>query len=247
LRKIGVISDVHGNLPALVAALNYLKSQNCEEIIHTGDVVDIGANSRECLEMLLANNVLCLLGNHDKDYLFDNAIHGHLSHVSARHKRFVFDSLGEKYRGKVSEFPLFAERVLGGKKVVFEHYCRNLHRKEGDFLFKPIVNPPTVEAFDEMYAEYDCDIVFFGHKHEPCDIVGRIHYVDIGSVGCHPEAEATGIVISFDDSRFAYERFSLPYDMRAVEESMTNDSLPDGRYLFDFYFAHKPNMPPVEN
>lgn len=49
--KIGVISDIHGNLQALNAILSYFDRQGCEEIIHTGDVVNIGARSRECLEI----------------------------------------------------------------------------------------------------------------------------------------------------------------------------------------------------
>ena len=53
MKKIGVISDVHGNIQALTAALNHLENQGCREIIHTGDVLDIGANSRECLQLLL--------------------------------------------------------------------------------------------------------------------------------------------------------------------------------------------------
>ena len=48
--KIGVISDIHGNLQALKAVLAEFDRQGCDEIIHTGDVVNIGARSRECLD-----------------------------------------------------------------------------------------------------------------------------------------------------------------------------------------------------
>ncbi len=243
MKKIGVISDVHGNLQALQVVLDYLKKQQCEQIIHTGDVVDIGANSKECLQLLVQNNVLCLLGNHDRDFLTNNSAHKAMSHVSGRHKRFVFDSL-EGFEQVVSEFPLFEKRILGGKKVLFQHYCC-FPNPENDKFFATIQNHPTAEKFDEMYGESDCDVVFFGHKHEPCDIVGKRLYVDVGSVGCHPDPLARGIVISYDKTHFEYSRFALPYDRAATQNAMTKGNLPDGKYLFDFYFLHKQNMPEV--
>lgn len=243
MKKIGVISDVHGNLQALQVVLDYFKKQQCEQIIHTGDVVDIGANSKECLQLLVENNVLCLLGNHDRDFLTDNSAHKPMSHVSGRHKQFVFRSL-EGFRQVVALFPRSEKRILGGKKVLFQHYCC-FPNPEDDRHFATIESHPTAEKFDKMYAESDFDVVFFGHKHEPCDILGKRLYVDVGSVGCHPEPLATGIVISYDDTHFEYNRFALPYDRQATQDAMTNGTLPDGQYLFDFYFLHKKNMSDV--
>lgn len=239
MKKIGVISDVHGNLQALQVALEHLKNEGCEEIIHTGDVVDIGANSAECLQLLLANGVVCLMGNHDRDFVENNAVHKVGSHVSARHKKHVFAQV-EPMRQEIEKFPMFATRILGGKIVVFEHYCRLQKSTDGN-VFAPLANRPTVEIFDEMYADYNCDAVFFGHKHEPCDFVGKKLYVDVGSVGCHPQSTASGIIISYDDTHFDYERFALPYDAEQTHKAM--QEVPDGEYLFDFYFLHKKNLP----
>ncbi len=233
MKKIGVISDVHGNLQALTAALQNLKSQNCEEIIHTGDVVSIGGQSAECLELFLQNNVICLMGNHDRDFVLNVAEHKNLSHVSEEHKKYVFETM-EKYRETVKNFPLFVKRVLGGKKVVFEHYCRT-GNSDGQ-LFK-LIAKPTAENFDEMYKEYDCDAVFFGHKHEPCDIWGDKLYVDVGSVGCHPQPLACGLIICYDAAHFDYDRFAVPYNQDETRKMMLR--VPDGEYLFDFYYLHK--------
>lgn len=236
--KIGVISDVHGNLQALTAALRYLKEQNCNEIIHTGDVVDIGAQSAECLDALTECGAVCILGNHDKDFVEGADFHKPFSHVSGRHKKHVFASL----RGRehtVAEFPLYVQRNLGGKKVIFEHYCRLNRPTEDGYVFKSIVHFPTAEIFDEMYRDYKCDAVFFGHKHEPCDVMGSRLYVDVGSVGCHPQPFATGVIITYDQNSFGYRRFSVPYDMEKTRRLMTESELPDGKYLFDFYFMHK--------
>lgn len=241
MKKIGVISDVHGNLPALTAALQYLDKQGCDEIIHTGDVVDIGADSLACLQLLLQRGVTCLLGNHDRDFVMNDARHRAFSHVAAEHKQYVFATL-KGYREVVAQFPLFIERICGGKKIIFEHYCRVPHPTDDQSPFRTIEPHPTTEIFDEMYKGYDADAVFFGHKHEPCDITGTRLYVDVGSVGCHPEPTANGVVIEYDDAHFSYARFAVPYDQASVRKKMTDGTLPDGEYLYDFYFAHKKDL-----
>ena len=238
MKKIGVISDTHGNLPALTVALDYLDKQGCDEIIHTGDVVDIGPNSLECLQLLLERGVICLLGNHDRDFVANNPQLRTFSHVAIEHKQYVFSTL-DGYQSTVQKFPLFVTRNCGGKKIMFEHYCRLPQQSDEGVVFVTLEQHPTAEFFDSVYAHYDCDAVFFGHKHEPCDIMGKRLYVDVGSLGCHPQAEATGIVIQYDDSSWHYDRFALPYDQESTRRQMTDGRLPDGKYLYDFYFAHK--------
>ena len=241
MKKIGVISDVHGNLPALVTALEYLDKQGCVEIIHTGDVVDIGPNSLECLQLLLERGVTCILGNHDRDFMLGVCKHRHFSHVPEEHKRYVFDTM-EGYQSAVQKFPLYVTRNCGGQMILFEHYCRHQEAKDCDSMFCTIEHNPTAQIFDEMYANYTCDAVFFGHKHEPCDIVGKRVYVDVGSLGCHPQPDACGVVIEYDETSWAYRRFALPYDQECVRKKMTDGTLPDGQYLYDFYFAHKKDL-----
>lgn len=69
--KIAVISDVHGNLPALQAALKSITSKNCDAIYHLGDAVAIGPYPGECLKILLAHpNLKLVMGNHDQWFAY---------------------------------------------------------------------------------------------------------------------------------------------------------------------------------
>ncbi|MCH5151723.1 MAG: metallophosphoesterase family protein [Clostridiales bacterium] len=237
MKKIGVISDIHGNLPALNAVLDLLDSEGCEEIIHTGDVVDIGPNSRECLDVLLSRkDVVCLIGNHDRDFAVNQPHVRNLSHVPTEHKQQVFATLTENHRQKVRNFPLYTVRNCGKSKLLFCHYAFKQEPFSIDvFPFMPIANPPTAEAFDEMFAGLDCDAVFFGHKHEPCDVVGERLYVDVGSVGCHPDPYARAIVIEYDDEQWSYRRVYAPYDMQSTRNKMHSE-IACGEQLYDFYF-----------
>ncbi|MCH5152787.1 MAG: metallophosphoesterase family protein [Clostridiales bacterium] len=237
MRKIGVISDIHGNLAALKAVLELLDSEGCEEIIHTGDVVDIGPHSRECLELLLSrDDVTCLLGNHDRDFAVNQTQVRNLSHVPAEHKQQVFATLTEELRQRVRQFPLYTTRSCGGSKLLFCHYAF----KQQPFSIEtyhllPIAIPPTADKLDALFAGVDADAVFFGHKHEPCDIMGQRLYVDVGSVGCHPEPKARAIVIEYDDTSWSYNRVFAPYDIEATHKSMLAD-IACGEQLYDFYF-----------
>lgn len=236
MKKIGLITDVHGNLPALTAILAELDREGCDEIIHLGDVVDMGPNSAECLHLLLSRkDVTMIMGNHDKDFLFDDYVAKKLSHVPTEHKRYVFDSLTDDDRAAVSKFPLFCERECGGKTLLFVHYAyTDVPADFKNFWYTPICHHPDAKQLDEAFASFDCDAVFFGHKHEPCDIVGKRVYVDVGSVGCHPEPLATGAVVEYDDNEWSYRRVSVPYDMDKLRRDIMK--LPCGKEIFDFYF-----------
>jgi predicted phosphodiesterase len=64
--RIAVFTDVHGNLPALEAALAAIERARCDAIYHTGDAIGIGPYPAECLDRLLhAPRVYCVMGNHD--------------------------------------------------------------------------------------------------------------------------------------------------------------------------------------
>ena len=237
MRKIGVISDIHGNLPALKAVLQLLDDEGCEEIIHTGDVVNIGPDSRACLELLLSRkDVICILGNHDRDFADNQTQVRYKSHVPSEHKQQVFASLTEEHRQKVREFPVYITRNCGGSKIMFCHYAfYPLPVAIDQYLFQPIAIPPTAEKFDEMFAGVDADAIFFGHKHEPCDIMGKRLYVDVGSVGCHPEPKARAVVIDYDDTSWSYRRVYAPYGMEETRKAMLQ-KVTAGEQLYDFYF-----------
>ena len=243
MKKIGVITDVHGNLAALTAILQLLDEEKCDEIIHTGDVVDIGPNSYECLDLLLSRkDVTLVLGNHDRDFAMNHTAVRNLSHVPAEHKEQVFATLTEAQRAKVRQFPLFVTRKCGKSTLVFAHYAfKQPWTDMEDFPFMPLQIEPTAEKFDEIFASLDdmnCDAVFFGHKHEPCDIVSKRLYVDVGSVGCHPDPVARGIVIECDAQTWSYRRVNAPYDMEGTRKQMQR-SLNSGEFLYEFYFLRK--------
>jgi putative phosphoesterase len=64
--KVGVITDVHGDIFALDAALGRLREMGCDPILCAGDLIDIEPFGEEVVQRLKAEKVTCVLGNHDR-------------------------------------------------------------------------------------------------------------------------------------------------------------------------------------
>lgn len=64
MSKFAILSDIHGNLPALRAVLNEVDSLGVEVLAVAGDIIG-GKNSRECLELVQNRGALAVLGNHE--------------------------------------------------------------------------------------------------------------------------------------------------------------------------------------
>ncbi|HBN77745.1 MAG TPA: hypothetical protein DD473_18440 [Planctomycetaceae bacterium] len=63
---IGVIGDIHGNLLALESAILQLEKKNVTEIVCLGDIIDGGGFDSECIELIRANGIQSVRGNHDE-------------------------------------------------------------------------------------------------------------------------------------------------------------------------------------
>lgn len=62
---IAILSDIHGNLPALSAVLEVTDALGCD-VISLGDVAGYYCWVNECIEALRARRIVHLLGNHDR-------------------------------------------------------------------------------------------------------------------------------------------------------------------------------------
>lgn len=62
---IAIISDVHGNYPALKAVLDEIDKLNVDSIISLGDLAGYYCYINECIDLCKKYNVLNIMGNHD--------------------------------------------------------------------------------------------------------------------------------------------------------------------------------------
>ncbi len=63
--RLGVLADIHGNLPALERVLDALAHERVDCYLCAGDLVGYGALPNECIERIASLGTLCVAGNHD--------------------------------------------------------------------------------------------------------------------------------------------------------------------------------------
>lgn len=64
--RLAVLSDIHGNAPALRAVLAMLDEQAVDQYVCSGDVVGYGPSPAECIDIIRERRIRCVLGNHDE-------------------------------------------------------------------------------------------------------------------------------------------------------------------------------------
>ena len=67
--KIAVISDIHGNLPALQAVLAEIDKEGVDEIVNCGDTLAGPLQAAETAELLMKRQIAMIAGNHERQML----------------------------------------------------------------------------------------------------------------------------------------------------------------------------------
>lgn len=158
MKKILILSDIHGNLEALKAVLKNEDVMGLFGIILLGDMIDYGPRSNEVvqmLKMLPKEKILVnLWGNHEKAILTEN-FEGFSSQrgiESAMYTQSILDETSRNYLNKL-ESSGKQEFQIGKKK------CLAIHGSLFDVFWKSI-RPENV------YGDYrNYDYVFSGHSH----------------------------------------------------------------------------------
>ena len=70
--RIAILCDIHGNLPALEAALTHLDDQSPDQVFVAGDVVTGCPDSDLCWQRIADLGYPLLRGNHER-YLYELA------------------------------------------------------------------------------------------------------------------------------------------------------------------------------
>ncbi len=152
--KIGVFSDVHGNLEALEACLKRFKQEGVQGYIYCGDFIGYGPDPEKCVQKILELPLLaCVLGNHD-------AVLAHPELEECFNKE-ALHSL-EENKQTLSEKSI---RALTGLPAVVQ--------KPGYTVVHGSPRDPIKEYFAscvQFYANYPLwkgEICFVGHTHIP--------------------------------------------------------------------------------
>jgi predicted phosphodiesterase len=170
--RVAVVSDVHGNLPALDAVLAEVAAAGVDAVVCGGDIVG-GPFSVEVLDRLVAlPDVIFVRGNGDRMMLEGTDEFGVDWEVERRR-------LGAERLARVASWPLTAELDFGGLgRALFCHAVPSAD--------EPIFTRITPdEEVVRLLGDVDAELLVCGHTHVQFDrlLPSGLRVVNAGSVG----------------------------------------------------------------
>jgi len=234
--RIAILSDVHGNLPALEAALAAIEREGCDAIYHTGDVIGIGPYPAECILLILDRpHIRLIMGNHDAWF-----VHGlpqprptWMTKGELAHHQWVHAQLDPSLRSVVARWPYVIQEQISGVRVVFTHYGPD----DSGRGFVPVIRDARPEDLDGMFGEYDADVVFYEHHHPLADLQGRARYVNPGSLGCHTEPLARFLILDCANDTYTVQHRAVPYDDRPLFAAFEDRAVPERETIRRIFFG----------
>jgi putative phosphoesterase len=232
VNRVAVITDFHGNLPAIDASLKAIDAIGVDAIYCGGDLVGYGPHPNEVCRLIEERGFPTIYGNydyaigrdledcgcayvtqHDRE-LGQQSVAWTLAHTDQRSKDFM--------RG----MPFDLRFELGSQRVRLVH---GSSRKVNEYLFED----KPARTFERIAAGADCDVLVFGHTHKPwIHEYGGVLFINCGSVGKPKDGDprAGFAILELDDTsqiRASIER--VPYDAEAVARDVEAAGLP-GEY-----------------
>jgi len=230
--RYAILSDIHGNLESLQAALALIDP--ADEVLCLGDVVGYGPNPNECVELMRTRASTMVLGNHDVAAIdnFGLAYFNHNAREAMRWTQTVLtaentawlNGLGYEFRD-----PRFL--LVHGAPITYFEYI----------LDKP--------AAARAFAATDAPLIFVGHTHiaeayalRPDGTIDHKHYqqggtftldadsryiVNVGSIGQPRDLNPHASFAFFEPATATITINRFAYPIAQVQEKIAAAHLPE--------------------
>jgi putative phosphoesterase len=217
--KFAVITDIHGNAPALQAVFNEIDQRNdIEHIYCLGDMIAIGPDTNAVLELLFSRDDISMItGNHDEAVLAIIKGEPHpLSHPHVKeHHEWITEGIHEKYINKLDELPRFIRKNISGCSILFTHYHVDANKTDAHISKDPFAQivQPSLESMEALFGPQDVDLICFGHHH-PVHFFKGVNtvYLNPGSLGCAEDSVARYAVVAIEANEIRVELLEAEYD-----------------------------------
>ena len=241
--RIAIISDIHGNLEALIKVLEDIKSRNIDKIYCIGDILAKGTHQQECLDLIRRNCEVVIKGNCDDYYTGEI---DELAETPTQMKlvEWNLSKINDESKEYIRTLPYCYEFYLSGRLVRLIHsHPVDINRSIGYVDIMKVNSLILTEMVMELFrgkmeivslALGLTTIWWKGHIHTPSSIkIYNRYIINTGSVGNaidvfrNPDKDgnvknttvANYLILSGNlDSKniedtFSYELVSLSYDI----------------------------------
>ena len=166
MKKIALISDIHGNYTAFKRVLQDAKKQGVEEYWFLGDLLMPGPGTNAILKLLdSVNTTIKLRGNWD-DFLFEDVSSISKQYINEPQTtyilelyKYIYQNLDQKYIDQMRQWPITAKTTVGNLNITLAH---NYPRKNFGHELLPYEKQ---QNFDKLLFDDDCDIAVYAHTH----------------------------------------------------------------------------------
>jgi predicted phosphodiesterase len=238
MMRYALISDIHGNLPALDAVLGDIAGHgDIAATYHLGDLVGYAPWPNEVTERLVNARIAGVAGNYDStvatDYKhcgckYEDPHQEALSHLSYAWTR---QHVTDRTRAYLAALPFRIDiRPFGGHvagpTVTLVHGNHALNT-----VYVHDVRPDSfLRALGASLGATAGDVVCFGHTHIPWHrAVDKVHFVNTGSVGRPKDGDwrSSYVLLDVTSSGVTVEIVRVGYDVETAARGVLESNLPD--------------------
>jgi putative phosphoesterase len=226
--SIAIISDIHGNEPALKAVLADIDRRGITSIYCLGDLVGYYCFYNEIVDMIRARNIPTIMGNHDYALVHNNGVIER-SKTCTRILHWQLQGITPDNLSFLSTLPAHINLNISGKEICCVH--GGLNDETDEYLFN--VNDDYLKQ-----AGFTKDVLITGHTHLPSyqRFYSGKTWLNPGSVGQPRDGinKASYLVINSDLNP---EFVRIAYDYNIVVNAMKAAGFDD--YISDTLITGK--------
>nr|WP_263323442.1 metallophosphoesterase family protein [Neobacillus sp. Marseille-Q6967] len=212
--KIAVISDIHGNIPALQAVLDDIQAREIKRIFCLGDLVGKGPDSSTSIDIVKQRCEMVIKGNWDDFITAPNesqTIQWHQKQLTLAHKEYL------------KSLPFSVEFMISGRLIrMFHASPRSLYDRVQPWhpIEKRMSLFENTKLTENIAGEREPDVILYGDVHNAYiqNLAGR-SLCNVGSVGNPLEITQASYVIlegkygQKDTGSFSIQFVRVPYDI----------------------------------
>ncbi|HID43264.1 MAG TPA: metallophosphoesterase [Archaeoglobaceae archaeon] len=219
--RIGLISDVHGNIVALERVLEKLNS--CDIIYSAGDVVGYYPYPNETIEKFIETGIESVFGNHD--YAVVKSDFSGMNPYATEAARYTRRVIDRKKLEWLSSLPLSI------KTEYFVIYHGMPAEDELAYTVYLFPEDPLIEFLVEKYG-----ITVVGHTHiQFIEYHDKRMLINPGSVGQPRDGDSRAAYAIFDTESGKVNLERVEYNIQEAYDAVLNAGLPEflGKRLFE--------------
>lgn len=220
--KIAVISDIHGNIYALMRALEDIEDNKVDTIICLGDLVGYGPHPNEVVSMIKRRNIICLKGNYDASVVDGSYTYIRENSINSFSLPWAVDELRVANKFYLNSLPNSLTLQFEDKKILFVHGSPNAIN---EYMLEDADNTASIM---ENIKE---DALVCAHTHIPSiKKFGNKLFINDGSIG-KPKIgrpNPTYCIIDVEkDTPIKAEIKEVTYEVKRIIKDMTMLKFPE--------------------